>query len=717
MARNTSAYTNNRSERPSSMYFDSAPPPTAKKPAAPDLPQFSQKFERSSRSYASPGGEKTFFSNPGLGRSSTMRTPSGSYRTASSHTNPPSPVNSQPERHRSASPKARRNRTYSVSTSSSDLDDDTEEEVRRPGAFKPKAVPKSRLRPHQKFADFYRHEDSSSGTGEAPFAQPSTHGFRPPTPVPDFWGRRGISAFVDLTADSEEHKGHNSDSAAFTKGSYRPEKQAPFQDSTHEYVIPAPEIFRSIALSLSGRTTSAQNTTGPQPSPFGQRSSGNLHKKFSAEDWRDHLHTFDFLGAAVADRKSPHGQNRGRASTRTDSTQSGTSAGFPELNPLGTVPASQPQQQAPTPFAQAKFNADQWAKELDGISWNAQEADKSRPSVNTPPARSPKKQSRPGTKVRSAPQPASVATEAEEAKETVNDNTPPGPSRSVPADAEAMDIDEPSTPLNASPMPGKAFGNGSGSASYPDLNTHVARDIPAATKKSQPSTRTESSTLNPEARTPLFDLDNLRNTAPFTSTNSGGIENLEDVHATLPFESRAKQPSTTKRDVRPRDLKLPNPPKRPKAPQPATAYPGTQQLILPRDKWNWYVSMMSTYMHEWNTFNRRMLLHFNTRQDAIETGLAPGWISAVGDSTRLKLNGTDEDGDGDKSEIREDTETNESDDSLVPGGKGGFSAYLRGIEEDIQVRKHWEVACEMHRECILDLGRLREWIRNGGKVV
>jgi hypothetical protein len=26
------------------------------------------------------------------------------------------------------------------------------------------------------------------------------------------------------------------------------------------------------------------------------------------------------------------------------------------------------------------------------------------------------------------------------------------------------------------------------------------------------------------------------------------------------------------------------------------------------------------------------------------------------------------------------------------------------------------VACELHRDCILELGRLREWIRNGGKV-
>ena len=126
-------------------------------------------------------------------------------------------------------------------------------------------------------------------------------------------------------------------------------------------------------------------------------------------------------------------------------------------------------------------------------------------------------------------------------------------------------------------------------------------------------------------------------------------------------------------------------------------------------------------MHEWNAFNRRMLKHFNARQEANETGLAPGWISAVGDSSRLNINDADDDTDSNgtsgKTKIREDTD-DALDEFLVPGSsKGGFSAYLRGVEEDIQVRKHWDVACEMHRECILDLGRLREWIRNGGKVV
>lgn len=397
-------------------------------------------------------------------------------------------------------------------------------------------------------------------------------------------------------------------------------------------------------------------------------------------------------------------QKRSSTTHRSDPAPSGGS-NPPGSNTFASAPGAQTQaqqpQQAPTPFAQAKFSADQWAAKLQDISWNTQENDRARQAANTPPTRSSKKQTR-GAKVRSVPQPASVANEAEEAQETINGNSPPEPSRAVPADSEAMDIDEPPVPpASAPPAPEKAATG----TNYPDLKAHV------------PQATTNSHKTNVEARTPLFDLDNLRNTAPFTSTNNDGIENLEDVHATLPFESRAKQPTTSKRDLRPRELKLPNPPKRPRVPQPAPAYPGSTQLTLPRDKWNWYISAMGSYMYEWNAFNRRMLLHFNARQEAIETGLAPGWISAVGDTSKLRMNETEEEG-SDKSATKDHVENTEHDDSLIPGsGKGGFGAYLQAIQEDNRVRKHWDVANEMHEECILELGQLRDWIRNGGKVV
>lgn len=122
-------------------------------------------------------------------------------------------------------------------------------------------------------------------------------------------------------------------------------------------------------------------------------------------------------------------------------------------------------------------------------------------------------------------------------------------------------------------------------------------------------------------------------------------------------------------------------------------------------------------MREWNEFNRRMLHHFNARQKANETGLAPGWISSVGDSARLNLNGNTDAEDDDESENTAGGDDDEYNVLVAGSSRGGYSAYLRGIEEDVQVRKHWEVACELHLECILGLGELRGWILNGGKLI
>ncbi|KAJ5259393.1 Heat shock protein DnaJ N-terminal [Penicillium angulare] len=709
-ARNTSAYTHNRSDRPSSMYFDSVPSPTAKKPPpAPEPPQFPEEFERNRRGYAATSGEKTFFSNSPLGRSESARTPSGSFRASSSRTKPPNHANTSSNgKRRSASPKPDRKKpVYDISSgTSSDESGESENFAPMPkhssSKGKPKAVPKSRLRPNQKFSDFYRGGDSSTGTGEEPSRSGQNSQRSQPTPTPANTGTRRPRrqpSYVDLTADSDENKGHNSDSAAFPRGSTRPQQPAQDQGS-------------------NTRPDSSKKATMPSFAGFESRSSSdanNLHKKFSAEDWRDHLENVDFLGAsAYSTRKSPNSKSQTQSNSRNDSAESIPLAGSPSLNPFGPLNESSQSksQQAPTPFAQAKFSADEWAKQLNNLSWNVPEPSRARQSANTPPlARSPRKQSKTGSKVRPTPQAASVASEAEEAKETVNGHqTPPMPEQPVPTEAEAMDIDDELPPSNSEKKESK-------NASYPDLNSHAAPGttsngtVPPQQNPTTPPPRAENKS-NGEAQIPLFNLDNLSKTAPFTNTNSSGIDNLNDVHATLPFESRAKQPTTTNHDIRPRELSLPNPPKRPWAPQLVPMGPNSQ--VLPLEKWQYYVSAMSTYIHDWNNFNRRMLLHFNTRQEAVETGLSPNWISAVGDSARLDINGDDDDTDSEK----KNADYSELDEYLIPGrAKGGFSAYRRGIEDDMLVRKHWDVACEMHRDCIVDLGRLREWIRNGGKVV
>lgn len=321
------------------------------------------------------------------------------------------------------------------------------------------------------------------------------------------------------------------------------------------------------------------------------------------------------------------------------------------------------------------------------MSWAAPRTEGKQTQANAARARSPKKHTRTAaSKTRPTPQPASVATEAEEAEAAAEDNE--HQSDKIDLGGEAMDLDD-DTPAKPTAVP------------------------PAPENKQPPSPQPSANvdkTKEPDSKD--FNLKDLKYAAPFISSK-GGIDDLQDISVTLPFESRAKAPRTTARDVRPRELACPNPPKRPRRPALSSLGIGTQ-LMLPRPAWERYVAEMKTYMREWNEFNRRMLRHFNARQEANESGMAPGWISAVGDSSRLNINQDDPD-------VEDNNNNPDNEDSvgdLLPGSaKGGYTVYLRAIEEDVKVRKHWDVACELHRECILELGELREWILNGGKLV
>ena len=132
---------------------------------------FTPEFERTSRGYFQTGkGERTFVSSTPLGRSESVRTPSGSYHTSARQ--PSTPTSGRSGRHRSASPKPTTTPNNYDSTSASESEDDAEdsEYVPRSNGPKPKAVPKSRLRAHQKLADMYHQERPGPGTGEDPFS-------------------------------------------------------------------------------------------------------------------------------------------------------------------------------------------------------------------------------------------------------------------------------------------------------------------------------------------------------------------------------------------------------------------------------------------------------------------------------------------------------------------------------------------------------------------
>ncbi|KAK1146961.1 hypothetical protein N8T08_002288 [Aspergillus melleus] len=635
MASSTSSYSNayrgERSQTPN--VFGTAPSPTARKAAA----GFSSRadtlrtpeFERASRQYASTGGERTFFSSTGFGRSSSVRDSTGSPKPYS-RTNPPSPTPPESGRHRSASPKFKTDtsRNYS-STSSSETDDDDIFP-----AHKPKAVPKSRLRPHQKFSGFHTQQPGGA------------------TNVHEF------------------------DGTASPRNVFGARAQTPFE-----------------------------STQGPKPNNvphtgnFKSSSHDDLRKPFSADSWGG-LNFFKPAPPGQEPAQSPtRPGSRGRTETR-NSPKPGSASADASSTHDSSRSGSTSQQKYP-PFPEGKFHADDWTRKFSDSGWAMPKDDESKnhpqQATNTQRQRSPRKQNtRPGAKVRPTPQPATVATEAEEAESTVNGSDKPEPPKTGSDDAEAMDLDD-ELPANM--------------ATGADTTTNVEGPAKDTGKETPSQTQPASSSTETSKESKLFNLDGLREAAPFTSTSNGGIDDLQDIHASLPFESRAKASRTTMNDIRAPKLVLPNPPKRPQPPSMVPMGLGSERLGLSRAAWDRHLAEMEFYMRRWSSFNKEMLHHFVARQETLDTGMAPHWLGAVGDSTGVKVSNGDDQNDSKEAQEEDDDET-----KVPQSSKCGFNAYVRALEQDRQAQKHWEVAREMHMECIIAHGQLRDALLNGSRL-
>ncbi|KAL3436594.1 hypothetical protein BDV09DRAFT_41928 [Aspergillus tetrazonus] len=602
MAANTASYrSGTRADR-----FSFAATPTAKKPAAGFASGAENvatpEFERTRSTYATTGGEKTFFSSSMLGRSGSART-SPKNTNSRPHTNPPSPDPQQGGRHRSASPSLRADGAPGYdSTSSSGLSEDED-------TFKPKAVPKSRLRQQQKFSNFRSTNGLFSGAAH--------------------------------DSDSASSARNNSDSPIFSKKA----------DFSFAKDFPQNGTFKSSShddLKKSSRRT-----------PFGN---------------------------------SPSANNRGRTSTRDGSHSTA------DNTPKRETSTSEPEAQQQQPFSEKNFLANDWvaAFQFKNMSDALPTSDTSQRQPNSQRTRSPRKQTRPGVRTWTAPQQASVATEAEEAKSTVG-GTGPAPG----IDGEAMDLDDESPAKTTS------------ATAAPQKPNSGKEKVHPPSSKPRPTSKSGDKDTSGGSSNPL-NLKNLGGVFPFTATNSGGLDDLKDISSTLPFESRPKAPKTSKSDTHPRELVCPNPPKRPEPPQPVPISAGSKEMVIPRAALDRYIAEMNLYIREWGAFDGRMVGHFLSRHKSNQTEMAPNWLGGIGDSVRLGL--SDETG----GKISGD----ESDDTTVGAGIGtrstarrGFTSYKNALIQDEKVMKHWEVAREMHLECVLKFGQMREWVRNGGKII
>ncbi|WEW54877.1 hypothetical protein PRK78_000303 [Emydomyces testavorans] len=446
------------------------------------------------------------------------------------------------------------------------------------------------------------------------------------------------------------------------------------------FMLPSTNADLNTISSFTATKTAADKNESYKTTPK-SKSHDYINTTFSAKDWSGTFGNGADFFAPVSSGSTPptsRTSTRGRTLDKHDISSHFQSSDSSQKADNAT--ADRASSQPAPPFPENEFSADGWAELLKDNAWTVPNTDGfQRHSADSRRQKSPRKQSKPASKRPAIPRPATVTTEAEETEAAY------APAAAAAAEtAEAMDIDE--------TLPGAQ-------------DTQAANAKESANPLSANGPPVSNMTIDP------LDLRNIGLVNPFTATNKKGINDLKDLNSTLPFNS---QSSSDRTRIKPRGLSLPNPPKPPTLPNLAVnpGLPGMKpEQDLARVNWDRYMADMAAYMKEWNTFNRTMLTHFNARQNFVDTMLSPNWMNARGDSSRLNLG---------ENQIpaalaADDDDEDESGDEKCrsKSGKFGFNTYLRGMEEDFVVRQHWEVAWERHRQCILNLGCLRTWIREG----
>lgn len=410
------------------------------------------------------------------------------------------------------------------------------------------------------------------------------------------------------------------------------------------------------------------------------RSHDNLNKRFSASDWGDAFNPELF---------APNQANGHRRSRSKTSPTRGRQRRFDSKSPANGLSSSDEaaKQQSSNSWNQSQFSADAWTQHLQSKTWMFQpnQAQQGNSSGATP-GRSVSRAARRPTQGR----PPGVSTEAEEEEITISAPSSKGTTTPVP---DAMEIDDESN-----------------SNSKARTNGYIPS--PLGPTKVDSGAKGGDDGKTSEWMSSLFNMDALNNVTPFA--NNGGINDLNDIYATLPFESRANDPNTGRR-MAPQRTKtsLPQPPRRPARPGVVPNGNDPRNMVLPKQAWENYEKQMSAYVIEWNKFQRQMLQLLAMRQLGLETGLAPRWIDATGDSLRLNTKVDEDDANAPAGE--NDTD-NESDILLPHNPHGGFKAYFNSVDDCMRIVEHWSVALERHRECISQLGELRQWIRGHRKL-
>jgi hypothetical protein len=247
--------------------------------------------------------------------------------------------------------------------------------------------------------------------------------------------------------------------------------------------------------------------------------------------------------------------------------------------------------------------------------------------------------------------------------------------RMVPVQPQRPDWRDPTSPTGAIPSVNGTIPPGTVPTAVPNAAVPGPPPPPPGPPP-HPASNTK------QKRDATLNFDSFRTAAPFASSTNGGLSSLKsDLAGTLPFESQPSSTHPTK-PQEPRQLELPLPPKAPTPPLNGTR--------IPQQVWKDYMNAMAFYMGQYYTFDEAMLQHFNARHlTARKFGTGCIEPAEVGASAMNLL------------------------EALSDGAGDGYASYLRGMQEDVRVQKHWDVARERHRDAIEALLDFKKRIATG----
>ncbi|KAH8718330.1 Meiotically up-regulated 184 protein [Beauveria bassiana] len=155
----------------------------------------------------------------------------------------------------------------------------------------------------------------------------------------------------------------------------------------------------------------------------------------------------------------------------------------------------------------------------------------------------------------------------------------------------------------------------------------------------------------------LASFEDFKNVAPFAQPKAG-LQSFSDLKDNLPFESKASDEVPLQMPkVQP--LVFPIPPVAPRPP-PTVAI----ESVMPSDSsWNKYLDDFGMYLQEWELFNSQVVDHFATRNAHIRRDRESKGYAFLGSRS--------------ESDITE---------------------YISWIQQDNDVRRRWNAACEGHEE-------------------